>query len=113
LKTGLAGTCALGFLFSFGWTPCTGPLLAALLGLSARQGNALDGGTLLLVYSLGLGLPFLLIALASQQILQRIRRISRFFPALQKMGGLLFVIMGGWMLYIQAERVFLAWQDFR
>jgi cytochrome c biogenesis protein CcdA len=100
---GLPGAFALGFLFSFGWTPCTGPLLAAVSGLASQQGGALGGGGLLLVYSLGVGLPFVVLACCSRQILRRIEWIYPHFPKIRIAGGILIIVMGGWMIFNQAR----------
>jgi cytochrome c biogenesis protein CcdA len=105
VKGVLPGAFALGFLFSFGWTSCTGPLLAALLSLAAQWGDPLGGGFLLLVYSFGLSLPFVLLALGFQQFLKRFQRISDFFPLLQKIGGVLLIVMGGWMIFTQLQHI--------
>jgi cytochrome c biogenesis protein CcdA len=102
LRDGVPGAFALGFLFSFGWTPCTGPLLAAVSGLASQQGGALGGGCLLLVYSLGVGLPFVALACCSRQILKRIEWIYPHFPKIRIAGGILIILMGGWMIVNQA-----------
>jgi cytochrome c biogenesis protein CcdA len=99
---GLAGAFVLGFLFSFGWTPCSGPLLAAILGIAAQQGGILGGGCLLLVYSAGIALPFLVLALCSQQIFKRIKWIYPHFSKIRILGGILVTGMGGWMIFTQA-----------
>jgi cytochrome c-type biogenesis protein len=65
---GPAGAVVAGAAFGIGWTPCVGPTLAAILALAGRSGHALDGAILLAVYSLGLGVPFLLSACCSPRI---------------------------------------------
>jgi len=79
-RKGLIGAFALGFLFSFGWTPCVGPVLGAVLGISSQQGSALTGGGLLLVYAFGLSLPFAVLALGSRSLFGRIKGYIRIFP---------------------------------
>src|SRR3984885_2880362 len=59
---GLWGAFVMGLAFAFGWTPCIGPILAAILSIAASEQTALRGAALLAVYSIGLGLPFLLAA---------------------------------------------------
>jgi cytochrome c biogenesis protein CcdA len=102
---GLTGVFALGFLFSFGWTPCSGPLLAAILGIATQHGGILGGGVLLLVYSLGIALPFVVLALFSQQLLKRIGRLSPHLGKLRIIGGILVAGMGCWMIFTQAQIV--------
>lgn len=102
-RKGFIGAFALGFLFSFGWTPCVGPVLGAVLGLSSQQGSALIGGGLLLVYSFGLGAPFVILALGSQHILGKIKGVYPHFDKIRIMGGVLIILAGGWMIYNQMQ----------
>ena len=91
----------LGLAFSFGWTPCVGPILGTILALAADQGGVAASAGLLLVYSLGLCVPFLVIALASDLLLKRVRKLNRFLPAIQRAGGALIAVMGLWMVFSQ------------
>ena len=85
----------IGVTFSFGWTPCVGPVLSSVLALAASGGNgALQGALLMLVYTLGLALPFLLLALASGWVLQRFAKLKPHMGTLKKIGGALIVLMG-------------------
>lgn len=85
----------LGISFSFGWTPCVGPVLSSVLALAASGGNgALQGALLTLVYTLGMALPFLVLALASGLIMPFFSRIKSHILLLKKIGGLLIILMG-------------------
>ena len=70
----------LGIAFAFGWTPCIGPVLGAILTLGASTADVSKGALLLAVYSLGLGLPFLLAALFTGALLARLRALGRAGP---------------------------------
>ena len=85
----------LGITFSFGWTPCVGPVLSSVLAIAASGGNgALQGGLLMLVYTLGLALPFLAMALASGWVVQRFSKLKPYMGTLKKIGGALIILMG-------------------
>ena len=85
----------LGVSFSFGWTPCIGPVLSSVLALAASGGNgAFQGALLTLVYTLGMALPFLLLALTSELIMPYFSKIKSHIVLLKKIGGLLIILMG-------------------
>jgi len=84
----------LGLAFGFGWTPCIGPILGAILTVSAASANVAGGVALLGVYSLGLGVPFLLAALFTDGLLARIKAIGRAGRVLQLVAGTIMVVMG-------------------
>jgi len=84
----------LGLAFAFGWTPCIGPILGAILMVSATSGVVSDGVALLAIYSLGLGVPFIAAALFTNRFLHHTRLIRRHGPALQVGAGVLLIIMG-------------------
>lgn len=88
------GTYLLGITFSFGWTPCIGPVLGAVLVLSAGGGQAFYGAWLMAVFAVGLAIPFLVIAAMSKLILDKLHRVEKFLPKIKKVGGALIVIMG-------------------
>ena len=102
-EKGLIGAFALGFFFSFGWMPCVGPVLGAVLGITSQQGSALTGGWLLLVYSLGLSLPFIAVALGSGYFLAKLKKVYPHFNRIRIAGGVLIMLMGGWMIYSQMD----------
>ena len=85
----------IGVTFSFGWTPCVGPVLSSVLAIAASGGDgALQGAFLMLVYTLGLALPFLVLALASSWVLQHFAKLKPHMGTLKKIGGALIILMG-------------------
>ena len=85
----------LGVTFSFGWTPCVGPVLSSVLAIAASGGNgAWQGGLLMLVYTLGLAIPFLILAFASSIVLRHFGKIKPYMSTLKKIGGALIILMG-------------------
>jgi cytochrome c-type biogenesis protein len=87
---GLWGAYAMGLAFAFGWTPCIGPILAAILAVAASEATLAKGAGLLAVYSLGLGIPFILAALAVEPFAAFLARFRAHLDAVEKaMGGLL------------------------
>lgn len=89
---GLWGAYAMGLAFAFGWTPCIGPILAAILAIAASKETVTKGALLLAVYSAGLGIPFLLTALAVEPATAFLARFKRHLQIVEKaMGGLLIL----------------------
>jgi len=88
------GAYLLGLAFAFGWTPCIGPVLGAILTVSAASATVSQGVALLTIYSLGLGLPFLLAAAFTGAFLARMGGMRRFGRPLQIFAGLVMVAMG-------------------
>ncbi len=84
----------LGMAFAFGWTPCIGPILGAILTVSAASARVAKGVTLLAVYSLGLGIPFLLVAVFTGGLLARLKSIGRVGRVLQILAGGIMIVMG-------------------
>lgn len=97
------GAFVLGLAFSFGWTPCVGPILGTILALAAEQGSALVGAALLLIYALGLCVPFVAITLAANALLARLRSLHKYLPTVQRVGGILIAIMGVWLVFSQVS----------
>ena len=94
-KNELFSAFLLGLGFSFGWTPCIGPVLGSVLALAASDGqDALMGAVYLLVYTLGMALPFLLLALASSLVLPYFNRLKTHLLLLKKIGGAIIILMG-------------------
>ncbi|HHD9583077.1 TPA: thiol-disulfide oxidoreductase-associated membrane protein CcdA2 [Streptococcus pneumoniae] len=94
----------LGLIFSFAWTPCVGPVLGSVLALAASGGSgAWQGAGLMLVYTLGLALPFLLLALTSSYVLKHFRKLHPYLGILKKVGGFLIIVMGFLVLFGNAS----------
>jgi cytochrome c-type biogenesis protein len=85
----------LGFAFAFGWTPCIGPILAAVLVLAANAETISRGIFLLAVYSAGLAVPFLLTAIGINQFLGFYKRFRRYLHAVEVLSGVLLLFVGG------------------
>jgi len=88
------GAYVLGTAFAFGWTPCIGPILGAVLTVSAASATIADGVALLGVYSLGLGVPFVLAAVFTDGLMGRIKSVGRVGQALKLFAGATMVLMG-------------------
>ena len=112
-SVGLAAAPMLGALFGFGWTPCLGPTLTALYALVGLEGSVARGVVLSLVYCFGLGLPFILAALAYRRMLGAVGWVRRHQRWVTGIGGLMLVAVGlllvtGWwdVLVDQIRTVF-------
>jgi cytochrome c-type biogenesis protein len=94
VRPGPSGALLLGVAFAFGWTPCIGPVLSSILVLAGGQGTATAGALLLLLYSLGLGLPFLAAALFLDHFRSVAAWLRHHALAINTTGGALLVAMG-------------------
>ncbi len=88
------GAFLLGLAFAFGWTPCLGPILGAILGLAASEGDVARGTVLLAAYAGGLGIPFLLVAAFFPRLKGPMAWMRRHMGAVQKVSGALLLIVG-------------------
>ena len=92
---GLASGFLMGFAFAFGWTPCIGPILAAVLAMAATSDSIARGVFLLAVYSAGLAIPFLLTALGISRFLRFYQRFRRHLHAVEVSSGVLLLLVVG------------------
>ena len=90
----LVGAYVVGIAFAFGWTPCVGPILAAILFVAGSDDSVMYGTTLLGTYSAGLGIPFLLAALAVGPFLGFMQRFRRHMQTVEQVIGGLLVVTG-------------------
>ncbi|MDH7799818.1 MULTISPECIES: cytochrome c biogenesis protein CcdA [unclassified Beijerinckia] len=91
---GLWGAYVMGLAFAFGWTPCIGPILAAILTIAGAEGTAGHGALLLAVYSAGLGIPFLIAAFAIEPFMEFLGRFKRHLGTVEKVVGVLLIVTG-------------------
>ncbi|HXE58780.1 MAG TPA: cytochrome c biogenesis protein CcdA [Gemmatimonadales bacterium] len=91
---GYLGSALVGMTFAAGWTPCIGPVLGAILGLAATEGDLARGTVLLAAYSAGLAVPFLVAAAAVESFLAWFQRFRRYLPWVQRASGALLVAVG-------------------
>ncbi|EFL90351.1 cytochrome c biogenesis CcdA family protein [Ahrensia sp. R2A130] len=89
-----AGAFVMGLAFAFGWTPCIGPILGVILGMASTSDTVGEGAFMLGVYSLGLGIPFMLAALFAGPFLRFLQRFRRHLGLVEKAMGLLLVLTG-------------------
>jgi cytochrome c-type biogenesis protein len=91
---GPLGALVVGIAFAFGWTPCIGPILGGILAIAGSKSSVNEGITLLAVYSLGLGIPFLITSLAINQFFGAARKIRRYYHAIELTSGALLIAIG-------------------
>lgn len=93
-SVGLLAAPLLGFLFGLGWTPCMGPTLGTISILASQQGSSTRGGILLGAYALGLGIPFILMAVLWRQALHALKWLRRHQIWVTRIGGLMMIAVG-------------------
>ena len=91
---GFFGAMLVGIAFAFGWTPCIGPILAAILAVAATQESVMEGVKLLAVYSAGLGVPFIATSVAINKFFAASAKIRRHYHAIEVVSGVLLVAVG-------------------
>ncbi len=91
---GYAGSVLVGVAFGAGWTPCIGPILGAILMYAGTQGSLAQGVVLLLFYSLGLAVPFLVAALAVERFIKWFQRYRQYMPLVTKASGGILLFLG-------------------
>jgi cytochrome c-type biogenesis protein len=91
---GLWGAYVIGLAFAFGWTPCIGPILAAILAVAASEQTVARGALLLAVYSLGLGIPFVVAAFAIEPFAAFLARFKKYLRRVEQAMGALLVLTG-------------------
>jgi cytochrome c-type biogenesis protein len=99
------GAFVMGVAFGAGWTPCVGPFLSGLLGLASQQQTLGEGVLLLLLYALGLGVPFLLAGLAVDRSLSVMRNLRPHMLAIERVSGVLVIAMGVLLFTEQLTRI--------
>jgi len=98
---GLLGAYVMGLAFAFGWTPCVGPVLAAILFVAGSEGTALRGAGLLAAYSFGIGIPFLLAAIFASRFLAWAARFRKHMRKVEIAMGVLLILTG--ILFITGQ----------
>jgi cytochrome c-type biogenesis protein len=91
---GPLGAMLVGVAFAFGWTPCIGPILGGILAIAGSRNSVGQGVLLLAVYSLGLGIPFLITSLAINQFFSAAKRIRGYYHAIEMTSGALLIAIG-------------------
>ena len=99
---GPIGVVLIGMAFAFGWTPCIGPILASILLYAGTAETAQEGALLLLVYSLGLGIPFVGAAIALSRAVNGLAWVRQHLPTLNAVSGSVLVLLGALFLFNQA-----------
>lgn len=92
--TGNLRAFIMGVILAVGWTPCIGPILSSILIAASTRANILQGGVLLFVYAVGLGLPFFITALFMDYLLPKLKGFNKYLPLVNKITGTMLIIFG-------------------
>ncbi len=98
---GFLGAYIMGLAFAFGWTPCVGPVLTAILFVAGNEADAMRGASLLLTYSLGIGIPFIIAAMFAGQFMRFMTKFRAHMGTVEKVMGVMLVLTG--ILFISGE----------
>jgi cytochrome c-type biogenesis protein len=93
-RPGIVGSYVIGLSFAFGWTPCIGPILGSVLSIAASSETVTYGIVLLMLYSAGLGIPFLIAAYAINGFMKFLSRIRNYIRLIEIFTGLLLILFG-------------------
>ena len=105
---GLFGAYLIGIAFAFGWTPCIGPVLGAILAVAAGNDTVTQGVSLLFVYSLGLGIPFILAAVAIKPFMAALQRFKGHLGTVEKVLGA-FLVLTGILFLTNSMTIIASW----
>ncbi len=97
-ELGIWSALPLGMAFAFGWSPCIGPVLTSIMAYATTEGTAQKGALLLFVYALGLGMPFLAVALFAGRVFGSLNWFKRHYLAINRSGGGILLVMGVFLL---------------
>jgi cytochrome c-type biogenesis protein len=98
----------IGAVFGFGWTPCIGPILGTILLLASLSATVWQGAFLLFVFSIGLAIPFLIVAALAGSAVKRIRQISKYMHVISMIGGVFLIVLGV-LLLIDKMDLLITW----
>jgi cytochrome c-type biogenesis protein len=104
-KPKLINSTLMGMAFSFGWTPCIGPVIGAILLLAANSETLWSGVWLLIIYSIGFSIPFIITALFLNEILKRFDKASKHVKVIKMITGLIIIIVGGLIMFNYLDRI--------
>ncbi len=93
-KVSYIGAFIIGVVFAFGWTPCIGPILGSILFLASQQETVREGALMLMLFSFGMGIPFLVAGLLFSVFLNFVKKFGRFFGIIEIVGGVLLISLG-------------------
>jgi cytochrome c-type biogenesis protein len=108
VRLGTFGAFPLGVAFAAGWTPCIGPVLGGILAIAAGGGTA-KGAGLLLSYSIGLGLPFLLVGIGADRVVGSLGWVRRHYRAIAGTSGAVLIVAGLLLVTGTFQRIFVQW----